>query len=123
MFKGKAVKVIMVGDAKDEYVSLNKIVGDETKKGLKSSEQQTLLRSIKRVIELLKANPQYGRHIEKKKIPKQYIRDFEVNNLWKCNLSGNWRLIYSIKTEQLEIIDVVLDILDHKAYSKKFGYK
>ena len=123
MFKGKAVKVVMVGDAKEEYISLNKIVGDETQKGLKSSGNQSLLLSIERVTELLKVNPQYGRHIEKKKIPKEYIRNYEVNNLWKCNLSGNWRLIYTIKTDQLEIIDVVLDIIDHKTYSKKFGYK
>ncbi len=123
MFKGKNVKVILVGDAKDEYERLNKIVGDELKKGVENSDNQTLLNSIKRVLELLKDNPQYGFHIKKKQIPKEYIKEYEVNNLWKCNLAGYWRLIYTIKTEELEIIDVVLDIIDHKTYDEKFGYK
>lgn len=123
MFKGKEVNVLLIDNAKEEYLKLNKIVGDELKKGITSSENQALLYSIKRVFELLKINPQYGFHIKKKQIPKEYIRKYEVKNLWKCNLAGNWRLIYTIKTEQLEIIDVVLDILDHKDYDKKFGYR
>lgn len=123
MFKGKTVRVILVGDAKEEYTKLNKIVGDELKKGIKNSDNQTLLRSINRILELLKDNPQYGFHVKKKQIPKEYIKRYEVNNLWKCNLAGYWRLVYTIKTEELEIIDVVLDIIDHETYNKKFGYK
>lgn len=123
MFKGKNVKVSLIDNAKEEYLRLNKIVGGELKKGIKSSDNQTLLTSIKRVFDLLKDNPEYGFHIKKKQIPKEYIKKYEVNNLWKCNLAGYWRLIYTIKTEELEIIDVVLDIINHKTYDGKFGYK
>jgi len=123
MFKGKNVKVILVGNAKEEYEELNKVVGKEINEGITSSDNQTLLSSIKRIFDLIKDNPHYGFHIKKKQIPKEYIKEYNVPNLWKCNLSGNWRLIYTIKTEQLEIIDVILDILDHNDYNKKFRYK
>ncbi|HZX44891.1 MAG TPA: hypothetical protein VFF28_04365 [Candidatus Nanoarchaeia archaeon] len=73
MFKGKNVRVVLVGDALDEYKQLNKIVGDEIKGGINSSENQTLLNSLKRIFDLLKENPQYGFYIQKHLIPKEYI--------------------------------------------------
>jgi Txe/YoeB family toxin of Txe-Axe toxin-antitoxin module len=122
-FKGKPVRVIITGDAKEEYTHLNKVVGEEIKKGIKTSEHQTLLQSIKQKIEFLKDNPQYGFHIEKKKIPKEYIKKYEANNLWKANLSGAWRMVYTIKGDEVEIITIILDIFNHKEYNKKFKYK
>lgn len=88
MFKGKPTKVIITGSAKEEFDDLNKVVGDEIKKGITSSDHQTLLNSIKQKIELLCDNPEYGVHIQKNKIPKEYVRDYDANNLWKVNLSG-----------------------------------
>jgi len=93
MFKRKPTKVIITGEAKEEFDDLNKVVGEEISKGIRSSDHQTLLNSIKRKIELLKANPEYGIHIPKNRIPKEYVRDYDVNNLWKINLSGAWRMI------------------------------
>jgi len=122
-YKGKDVRVIIVEDAKDEYNSLNQIVKDEISKGIKKSEHQTLLKSIKQKIDFLKQNPEYGKHIEKRKIPKEYIKRYNINNLWKVNLSSAWRMLYTIKGNEIEIIAVILDIIDHKIYDKKFGYK
>ncbi len=34
-----------------------------------------------------------------------------------------WRLIYAIQSNEMEIIDFVLDIINHCEYDKKFGYK
>ena len=68
MFKGKPTKVIITGDAKEEFDDLNKAVGDEIKKGILSSDHQTLLNSIKQKIEILKDNPEYGVHIPKDRI-------------------------------------------------------
>ena len=68
---------------------------------------------------LVKANPFYGNSIEKKKIPPEY----GVQNLWRVELTGYWRMLYTIKGNQIEVICFVLDILDHKKYDKKFGYK
>lgn len=107
----------------EEFNDLNKVVGDEIKKGITSSDHQTLLNSIKQKIELLRDNPEYGVHIPKNKIPKEYVRDYDANNLWKVNLSGAWRMIYTIRGSEIEIISLILDIINHKDYEKKFKYK
>jgi len=123
MFKGKSTKVIITGDAKEEFDDLNKVVGEEITKGITSSDHQTLLNSIKQKIDLLKANPEYGVHIPKDRIPKEYIKIYDVNNLWKINLSGAWRMIYTIQGSEVEIISLILDIINHMDYEKKFKYK
>jgi len=122
-FKEKPVKLIITGDAKEEFEKLNKIVGQEITKGITKSDYQTLLNSIKQKIEFLKENPQYGIHIPKNKIPKEYIKNYDANNLWKINLSGAWRMIYTIRGSEIEIIALILDIINHKEYNKKFGYR
>ena len=122
-FKEKPVKLIITGDAKEEFEKLNKIVGQEITKGITKSDYQTLLNSIKQKIEFLKENPHYGIHIPKNKIPKEYIKNYDANNLWKINLSGAWRMIYTIRGSEIEIIALILDIINHKEYNKKFGYR
>jgi hypothetical protein len=122
-FKGKPVKVIITGDAKVEYEELNKTVGEEISKGIKKSDHQILFKSIKQKIELLKLNPEYGTHVGKEKIPKEYVNNYDVNNIWKVDLPSGWRMIYTIKGSEVEIVALVLDIIDHKVYDKKFGYR
>lgn len=123
MFKGKPTKVIITGEAKEEFDDLNKVVGEEIAKGITSSDHQTLLNSIKQKIEILKANPEYGTHVQKDRIPKEYVRDYDVNNLWKVDLSGAWRMIYTIRGSEVEVISLILDIMNHRDYEKKFRYK
>ena len=122
-FKGKPVKVVITGDAKVELEELNKIVGEEISREITSSDHQILLNSIKQKIEFLKANPEYGFHIPKDRIPKEYVRLYEINNLWKVNLSGAWRMIYTIRGSEVDIIALILDILNHRDYDKKFEYR
>ena len=122
-FKEKPVKLIITGDAKEEFEKLNKVVGQEITKGITSSDYQTLLNSIKQKIEFIKENPQYGIHIPKNKIPKDYINRDDANNLWKVNLSGAWRMIYTIRGSEIEILALILDIINHKEYNKKFSYR
>jgi hypothetical protein len=123
MFKGKPVKVIITGEAKEEFDALNKAVGEEIARGITKSDHQTLLNSIKQKIELLRLNPQYGIHVPKDRIPKDYVHGYDANNLWKVNLSGAWRMIYTVRGSEIEIISLILDILNHRDYEKKFGYK
>jgi len=123
MFKGKPVKVITTGAAKEEFDELNHVVGEEIAKGITTSDHQTLLNSIKQKVDLLKLNPEYGIHIPKDRIPKEYVTKYDVNNLWKVNLSGAWRMIYTIRGSEVEIISLILDILNHTDYEKKFRYR
>lgn len=117
--KNRIIRVILLDEAKEEFERLNKIAGWQKEKGMENSEEIRLLNSIKSKIELIKKNPFYGDNIPKRLIPKSY----NVQNLWRIELSHFWRMLYTIKGDQIEIICFVLDILNHKKYNKKFGYK
>ncbi|MDO8459986.1 MAG: hypothetical protein Q7S74_02665 [Nanoarchaeota archaeon] len=78
-----------------------------------------LLKSIKQKIEFIKVNPFYGDSIAKKLIPKEY----GVTNLFRVELSKFWRILYTVKGDQVEVICFILDILSHPEYNKKFGYR
>src|SRR3989344_2177656 len=123
MYKDKEVKVILSEEANNVYDELNKIVGDEIKKRIDSSFHQTLLRSIKRVIETLRDNPFAGDQVRRILMPRKYIIKYDVKNVWRIELANRWRLLYTITSENVEIINFVLDIVDHKKYDKIFGYK
>jgi len=115
----KPVRVILIGEADLEYKKLNEIVGQQIQQGKENSQEMQLLKSIKQKIEFIKANPFYGDSISKKLIPAEY----NVQNLWRTELTNFWRMLYTIKGDQIEIICFVLDIIDHNKYNKKFGYK
>lgn len=49
----KPVRVQLIGNAAEEFESLDKVVGEEQAKGIQNSERQQLLKSIKQKIEIL----------------------------------------------------------------------
>ena len=116
------VNVVINGNAKEEYERLRNAVKEEISKGLAGTTNQTLFNSINQKIEFLKNDPQYGTHVSRNKIPKEYVILYNVENIWKINLSGAWRMIYTVRGNEIEILALILDILDHKDYEKKFGY-
>ena len=115
----KPTKVILLDEALSEFNRLNEIVGQQLQTGKENSEEMQLLKSIKQKIELIKANPFYGDSSKKTLIPQEY----NAKNLWRVELTHFWRMLYTIKGDQIEVICFVLDILSHKDYDKKFGYK
>ncbi len=127
----KHVSIKLLGDAKEAYLVLKKIVEDERKKGVESSFNQTLFRSIEDKIAILKRDYDFGIHIPKNRIGRKYIVEYDVTNLWKVNLSGGWRMIYTLKQPQRENTEVeilsiwldVLDIISHEDYDKIFDYR
>ena len=123
MYKNKDVKVVLSQEADEIYEELNKIVGEEKKKGGNSSFHQTLLRSINRVKELLKLNPFAGNQIPKNLLPEKYVKKYATENIWRIELADRWRLLYTITGNELEIIAFILDIVNHKKYNKIFGYR
>ncbi len=122
-FKRKETRVILSEEASQEYTELNSIVGEEKKRGVNSSIHQTILRSIERVKEWLKNNPFKGEQVEKRKIPKDYTDKYGIDNLWRIDLADHWRLIYTLQSNDVEIISFVLNITDHRKYDKIFGYR
>jgi|TARA_B100001971_G_C18201114_1_gene544633 Txe/YoeB family toxin of Txe-Axe toxin-antitoxin module len=115
----KPVRAILLDEAQSEYKRLNEIVGNQLKESKENTEEMQLLRSIKQKIDFIKSNPFYGDNIPKKLIPDSY----NVQNLWRVELIHFWRMMYTIKGDQIEIICFILDILNHDDYNKKFGYK
>jgi len=63
-----------------------------------------------------------GIQIPKKLIPKQYLKKYNIHNLWKYNLPDAWRLLYSIEANEIRVISIVLEWMDHKSYERKFKY-
>lgn len=114
----KQVRVILSPEAEEAYKKLNQLSAE-------SKIERSILNSIEKKKDLIKANPHYGEPISKDKIPEEYKRKYGVTNLFWVELSNFWRMIYTLTNDdtRIEIIAFVLDIMDHKNYDKKFGYK
>jgi len=115
----KPVRVVFIDEAKEGYWKLNEIVGRQITTNKENTEEMQLLKSIKQKVDFIKANPFYGDNIPKNQIPKEY----QVSNLWRAELINFWRMLYTIKGDQLEIICFVLEIVNHPDYNKIFGYR
>ena len=88
-----------------------------------SLESDSHLRQIvDKALDVLKENMFAGQLIEKKKFPKSYIQKYGITNLYKYNLDRSNRLTYTLVADASGIAVVVLEILNHKEYEKRFGY-
>ena len=102
--------------------------GDEQLKAafddLKTSktEDKNLYKWISRAIDDIEENAFCGVQVPKKQIPKEYIKKYEIDNLWKYDLPSAWRLLYSVAGDKVQIVSIVLEWLDHKSYEKRFKY-
>lgn len=85
-------------------------------------EDKKLYQFIDRAIDDLKMNPTCGIKIEKRLWPKEYIQRFGITNLWKYDLPNAWRLIYTIESNEVKIVNIILEWFDHKEYEKCFKY-
>ncbi|MBT4191882.1 MAG: hypothetical protein HOE11_01105 [Candidatus Diapherotrites archaeon] len=92
------------------------------KLALGNYNEKKLNKSILDAINELKLDPKRFIKIQKKKWPKEYIQKFKITNLWKYDLPHGFRLIYTIKENEVEIISIILGWFSHKKYERKFGY-
>lgn len=88
-----------------------------------SKFHKQLLKAIEREKDYLLINPHRGIQVPKDQIPKEYIGKYGVTNLWKVNLPDYWRMVYTIVGNELEIISILLEFMDHKKYDKLFRYR
>ena len=86
------------------------------------NSERELLKFINQALDNIEENAFCGIQIPKKIIPKEYISKFGVKNLWKYDLPKAWRLIYSIVNDEIVVVSLVLEWLDHKNYEKRFKY-
>jgi hypothetical protein len=85
-------------------------------------EDKQLYDFINRAIQDLKKNPTCCTKIQKNLWPKEYMKKYEITNLWKYDLPNGWRLIYTIHTNEIMILKVILEWFDHKNYERRFNY-
>ena len=123
MFKNKCINVYIIDNAELLYFELKRKVDLELRQRSFGTKWQTLFSSIENKKEELQKNPFYGVQIPKNLIPRIYIERYDVENLWKCNLSLAWRAIYFIKGERERIFVSIVDLVDHSTYDKIFGYR
>ena len=84
--------------------------------------ERELFKFINQALDNIEENAFCGIQIPKRLIPKEYISKFSVKNLWKYDLPKAWRLIHSIVNDEIVVVSLVLEWLDHKEYEKRFKY-
>ncbi|MBT4935675.1 hypothetical protein HOL21_02235 [Candidatus Woesearchaeota archaeon] len=119
----KEVWVEFSEEADSSYQELQKKVIEEKVQGIENSQNIQLLKSIERAKNNLKIDPQFGIHIPRKVISKTVSARYGTDRLWKIDLVGYWRLIYTIIGDEIKIISFVLEFMNHKSYDKVFGYR
>jgi len=85
-------------------------------------DDRYIYRLIDKATDILKERPYYGTQVKKERIPREYFRRYNIENLWRYELSDDWRMVYTVAGDG-EILTVqVIEWFDHKEYDKRFGY-
>jgi len=101
----------------EEYVKLKK----RAEGG--HGEARYLLGIVDKGVAKLKRDREAGKRIPRRLIPREYAAKYGVTNLWKLNLDRYWRMIYTIVGNEVRLVSIIIEVLDHKKYDRKFGYR
>lgn len=114
----KPVRVLLSPEARETLTRLKQ-------EASRHKTAKSIVGSIQKKIDLIKANPHYGQGIPKDRIPLPFKQKYGITNLFRVELSAYWRLLYTLTDSETktEIIAFILDFTDHPAYDKLFGYK
>ena len=86
------------------------------------SGEREIYKWLNSAFERLKKDPFCGIQIPSRLIPQEYRKKYRINNLWKLNMPEGWRLIYSVAADQVLILAIILEWMNHKKYERRFGY-
>lgn len=114
-----SVRVRLHGQALEFFDNLERTCLEQQKSGKANSPEMQLLKSIRQKLDFLRIFPEAGDQISRRLIPKF----LDASNLFKINLAGYNRMLYSIKTTPEEVRVFVLLIIPHPEYDKIFGYR
>ncbi|MGE0792788.1 MAG: hypothetical protein AB7V77_01250 [Candidatus Woesearchaeota archaeon] len=121
--KDKQIWIDFSEEVDADYKELQKKVLQEKEEGFNTSFNIQLLKSIDREKNNIKIDPQYGTHIPRRNISKEVIKRYGTDRLWKVDLVGYWRMIYTLVGDEVKIVALILEFMDHKKYDKVFDYK
>ena len=85
-----------------------------------SPEFRTVARRVHALKPVLLADCLHGEVVRKSAIPAPLRRQYGLENLYVEDLPGFWRLLYTVVRIEGDRIVVVLEIVDHRAYSRWF---
>lgn len=88
----------------------------------KAAEHE-LYESLGKAFDEIKKDVTCGKRIRRELWPKEYVKKYGITNLWKYNLPHGWRMTYTIGVDEISVIAVMLEWMDHKDYERRFGYK
>ena len=108
-------------------LSSNKFADEAIRKAFEQlkegkGEERRLYDWLVRAFNDVEQNAFCGIQIPKRLIPKEYLQKYDVKNVWKYNLPNAWRLIYSIEHQEIIVVSIVLEWMDHKEYEHRFNY-
>ena len=83
-------------------------------------DEKKLYQWLVRAFNDIEDNAFCGVQIPKKLIPKEYLRKYDVHNVWKYNLPNAWRLLYSVENQEIIVVAIILEWLNHKEYELRF---
>lgn len=86
------------------------------------TEDKKLYEWINNALDDIEENAFCSIQIPKKLIPKEYIKKYGINNLWKYDLPKGWRLLYSVANGEVIVISIIIEWMSHKDYERKFNY-
>jgi Txe/YoeB family toxin of Txe-Axe toxin-antitoxin module len=84
--------------------------------------ERELFKVINQTMDKIEKNAFSGIQLPKPLIPKEYIKKYNIDNLWKYDLPKGWRLIYSIMNDEIVVVSLILEWFDHQNYERKFNY-
>lgn len=101
-------------------VAIDAAVERRLRKRLDASAFDRLHKHLRRLAARLENDPTAGDHIAGTRIPPRFAR---VRNLWRVELPGAWRALYTIASYPGRDMEVVIVwIGDHTEYDRLFGY-
>lgn len=84
-------------------------------------EDDPLKQEIRDAMKLLLEDCTRGDKIQHKLWPPEY-RILGINNLWRFELTGARRLIYTIIGESDGLVVSIIEVMSHKEYDIRFHY-
>lgn len=88
-----------------------------------TTEDRMLYDWLSRAFEDIQRDAFCGIQIPKRLIPREYIKKYGIDNLWKYDMPKAWRLLYSVSGNKVIVISIIIEWLPHKKYETRFGYK
>jgi len=105
----------------EELAELYDVLLAEEKAGRKTNEKEFKL--LKKGMSQLSLNYEQGVKMPRRlPIFKYYSEKYGIDNLWKLDVGQKWRLMYTLTTEGIKLITLILDLVDHKTYDERGGY-